>query len=143
MKKLLLGCWCLLATCLTALAQEEPSFVVQASRTSDSTAQLSIKAKLPDSLLLFSVKKRGADDPFVSMLQLDTSRGLRLLATDTATEKGSLQLLPDGSGSSYRLFADSVEFIYSIHTGRQDSLSGSFVWLGKKGDEFPNGEEKW
>ncbi|MCU0334897.1 MAG: thioredoxin family protein, partial [Chitinophagaceae bacterium] len=32
---------------------------------------------------------------------------------------------------------------YSIHTGRQDSLSGSFVWLGKKGDEFPNGEEKW
>lgn len=143
MKKLLLGCWCLLGIGLAAFAQAQPSFAVQANRTSDSTAQLSIKAQLPDSLLLFSVKKRGADDPFVSLLQLDTSRGQRLLATDTATEKGTLQLLPDGSGSTYRLFADSVEFIYSVHTGRQDSLNGSFVWLGKQGDEFPNGEEKW
>lgn len=143
MKKLLLACWCLLGIGLAAFAQVQPSFAVQAIRTSDSTAQLSIKAQLPDSLLLFSVKKRGADDPFVSMLQLDTSRGQRLLATDTATEKGTLQLLPDGSGGTYRLFPDSVEFLYNLHTGRQDSLSGSFVWLGKQGDEFPNGEEKW
>jgi thiol:disulfide interchange protein DsbD len=143
MKKRLLACWCLWGIGLAVFAQMQPRVAVQAIRTSDSTARLSIKAQLPDSLLLFSVKKRGADDPFTSMLQLDTSRGQRLLATDTVIEKGTVQLLPDGSGGTYRLFADSVEFIYNVHTSGQDSLSGSFVWLGKLGNEFPNGEEKW
>lgn len=130
----------------TSIAQDKQpvQFDFKAERINDSLAKLVIHAKMDKTVQLFSVKQRGADDPFVSSLHLDSAAAYLLRATDTSTENGVLQLVKEapGSAASYRLFADSVSFEYSLHTKNADSLvfKGSFAWLAKKDAEFPSGE---
>jgi len=130
----------------TSIAQDKPpvQFDFKALRVNDSMAKLVINAKLEKGVALFSVKQRGADDPFVSSLHLDSAAAFLLHATDTSTEIGNLQLVKEapGAAASYRLFADSVSFEYLLHTKNADSLvfKGSFAWLVKKEAEFPSGE---
>jgi hypothetical protein len=131
---------------LQTIAQDKQpvQFDFKALRVNDSLAKLVVKAKLDMGVQLFSVKQRGADDPFVSSLHLDSAAAYLLQANDTSTENGVLQLVKEapGSAASYRLFADSVSFEYSLHTKNADSLvfKGSFAWLAKKDAEFPSGE---
>ncbi len=131
---------------LQTIAQDKQpvQFDFKALRVNDSLAKLVVKAKLDKGVQLFSVKQRGADDPFVSSLHLDSAAAYLLQANDTSTENGVLQLVKEapGSAASYRLFADSVSFEYSLHTKNADSLvfKGSFAWLAKKDAEFPSGE---
>lgn len=130
----------------TSIAQDKSpvQFDFKAERVNDSMAKLVVKAKLEKGVALFSVKQRGADDPFVSSLHLDSAAAFLLHATDTSTEIGNLQLVKEapGAAASYRLFADSVSFEYLLHTKNADSLvfKGSFAWLAKKEAEFPSGE---
>ncbi|MEY2902094.1 MAG: hypothetical protein RLY89_1200 [Bacteroidota bacterium] len=130
----------------TSIAQVKPpvQFDFKAERINDSLAKLVIHAKMDKSVQLFSVKQRGADDPFVSSLHLDSAAAFLLQANDTSTENGVLQLVKEapGAAASYRLFADSVSFEYLLHTKNTDSLvfKGSFAWLAKKDAEFPSGE---
>ncbi len=130
----------------TSIAQDKPpvQFDFKAERINDSLAKLVIHAKMDKGVQLFSVKQRGADDPFVSSMQLDSTAAFLLNATDTSTEKGLLQLVKEAPGvaASYRLFADSVQFEWLLHTRNTDSLvlKGSITWLAKKETAFPSGQ---
>ncbi len=115
-----------------------------AKRMNDSIVHLLVKVNLDKSTQVFSVKKRGEDDPFISSLELDSLSSTYQQQTDTITENGTVQLVPESnaSSSSYRLFSDSVEFIFPLHINSTDSalLKGKFIWLGKSGNTFPSGE---
>jgi len=122
-------------------------FDFKAERLNDSLAKLVIHAKMEKSVQLFSVKKRGGDDPFVSSVHLDSTAVFLLHTTDTSTENGVLQLVKEapGTNANYRLFSDSVSFEWLLHTKNPDSLvfKGSFAWLAKKDAEFPSGESNF
>lgn len=135
----------LLISFQTIAQDKQPvQFDFKALRVNDSTAKLVIKTKMDKGVQLFSVKQRGADDPFVSSMHLDSAASFLLLASDTSTEIGNLQLVKEapGAAASYRLFSDSVSFEWLLHTKNGDSLvfKGSFAWLAKKESEFPSGE---
>ncbi|HQR93244.1 MAG TPA: thioredoxin family protein [Sediminibacterium sp.] len=148
MKKLVIALFIFsaLLISITSIAQDKTpvQFDFKAERINDSLAKLVINAKMDKTVQLFSVKQRGADDPFVSSLHLDSSAAYLLRTTDTSTENGQLQLVKEapGAASSYRLFADSVQFEWLLHTKNTDSLvfKGSLSWLAKKEAEFPSGE---
>ncbi len=113
-------------------------------RINDSIVHLLVKVNLDKGTQVFSVKKRGEDDPFVSALELDSLNSTFRKQTDTVTENGTVQLVPENSTSlsKYRLYSDSVEFIFPLHINSTDSalVKGKFIWLGKSGDNFPSGE---
>ncbi|MEI6264610.1 MAG: cytochrome c biogenesis protein CcdA [Sphingobacteriia bacterium] len=115
-----------------------------AKRMNDSIVHLLVKVNLDKGTQVFSVKKRGEDDSFISALELDSLSLTYQQKTDTITENGTLLLVPENneSLSTYRLFADSVEFIFPLHINNKDSalLKGKFIWLGKSGNNFPSGE---
>lgn len=138
----------LLFSFFTSRAQEKDpiQFIISGTRVSDSSATLSVKALLSDGVQLFSVKKSSQEDPFVSILNLDSSISKSTEIIDTISEKGRLELVKQpGSTENYRLYGDSVEFIFPLKIQQDDDfkLLGDFVWLAKKGDEFPNGTEKF
>ncbi|MFP5039439.1 protein-disulfide reductase DsbD family protein [Parasediminibacterium sp. JCM 36343] len=128
----------------TAQAQAPVQFRFSTQTVNDSLETLIVYAVIPKGVQLFSVKKSIGADAFISTLQLDSSAKCIVLA-NSVVEKGALQLLKQPDGSEYRLFADSVQFIYQLHVNGSSStsLKGSFAWLGKKEDEYPAGEEKF
>ncbi len=132
----------------TAIAQNEKApvqFSFSFTRSDDSTGFLVVKARMDSAFRLFSVKKRNADDPFISAMVFDSTAKPFSHEKDAASEIGQLQALADGTGGNYRVFADSVEFRFPVHVPAdfKGTLEGSFTWLGIKKDEFPNGEEKF
>ena len=141
---LLLLAFSFTATSFKATAQTQPSvqFSFSTAQVNDSLQTLTISADIPKGFQLFSVKKNNS---FVSALQLDTLFSNLIHVTDSISEVGTVQLIKQPDGSNYRLFSDSAKFIYPLHIHADSTiiLKGSFVWLGKKGDEFPSGEEKF
>lgn len=103
--------------------------------------QLKVSAKLEKGFQLFGVKKQNAEDAFVSALQLDETNSAQLL--DTMVEQGKqVQIAAtDDAKVIYKVFEDSVHFVYSIKLAAQDSLilKGQLNWLGKQADQFPSG----
>ena len=131
---------------ISAQKNNSVQFYFKADKQSDTTGTLTVKAVLNNSLQLFSVKKSGPDDPFISSLTFDSSSAKEIRIADSATEIGKLQLVAQGgSQNNYRLFSDSVSFLFPLHFSASDikKIKGEFVWLGKKADEFPNGTEKF
>jgi len=131
-----------------ALAQDNgpAKFSYSFQRTSDSTGYVVVKGSLADGFQLFSAKARGADDPFVSTINLGATTGTKLHTSDTVVEKGTLlQPKDDVNGEgTFRVFEDSVEYYYPVvfdPANAPEKIEGNFTWLGKKGDEYPNGEE--
>lgn len=131
----------------TAIAQETSpvQFVFSSQRLNDSLIQLSVSAKMSKGFQLFGVKKQTTDDAFVSSLSLDTSIANRL--TEAVTENGNPQSIASGNATEppYRLFEDSVQFLYTIQLASTDSLllKGQFAWLGKMADAFPSGTDNF
>ena len=144
---LLLLAFVLATTSYKATAQTQPSvqFSFSTIPVNDSLQTLMVSANIPKGWQLFSVKKNNEADVFVSALKLDTAFLKLMNAKDTATEVGILQSIRQPDGTSYRLFSDSVKFLFPLHIYKDSAitLKGSFVWLSKKGDEFPSGEEKF
>jgi len=133
-------------TNITAQNEHPVQFHFRSERVSDTSAILSVKAVLSGGSQLFSIKKSTTDDPFVSAISLDSNLSGNIHITGTVTEKGQLQLVKDtAQGNNYRLFSDSVEFSFPLHilSNNIQKIKGEFVWLGKKGDEFPSGTEKF
>ncbi len=119
-------------------------FAFNAQRVNDSLVLLQIKARIAKNTELFSVKKGSAEDPFVSVLQLDSSLVKYQKTTDSISEKGILKIVKDAaSTASYRLFSDSVEYNYLLKISDKTvkKIKGSFTWLAKSGAEFPSGVE--
>ncbi|MCU0395612.1 MAG: thioredoxin family protein [Chitinophagaceae bacterium] len=137
----------LLLSAFAAQAQTKApvSFSTQFERSSDTSGFLVVKAAMEKGFQLFSVKRRGADDPFISSIRLDSAGSALQQASDTATELGTLLAVPSGSGDHYRAFADSVTFKIPLHLPADfaGNISGSITWLGLIGEEFPNGEESF
>ena len=131
----------LLANAIIAQEKIPVQFLFSTQRTNDSLVQLKVSAKLEKGFQLFGVKKQDTDDAFISALQLDETNSARLL--DTMVEQGKqVQIATtDDATVIYKVFEDSVGFIYSIKLSAQDSLilKGQFNWLGKQADQFPSG----
>ena len=133
--------------CKITTAQEvkpvQFSFITQS--VNDSIINFKVTAKIAKGTQLFSVKKRSFDDAFVSTLTLDTTEKSLLKLTDSIVEKGIVQLVKETDSTNFRLFSDSVTFIYQIPISNNNSvkLKGSFAWLAKTGDTYPSGEEKF
>lgn len=120
------------------------SFSSSFEQSTDSTGYVVIKATISDSFGLFSTKKRGVDDPFVTTITVDSTQYF-LAATDTINEAGELELVPgmtSGSTSSYQVFKGAVVFKIPVKVAVdfEGNITGVINWLGIKGDEFPNGE---
>ncbi|MGI8951507.1 MAG: protein-disulfide reductase DsbD family protein [Chitinophagaceae bacterium] len=131
---------------LTAQNSKPVQLSFYADRLNDSIIFLVAKAKLEKNIQLFSVKKSDGNNPFISSINLDSSSKKFIRDTDTATEKGNLQLIKTSNDNSLsRMFEDSVEFRFPLHIFSSDSatIKGSFIWLAKKDNEFPSGEEKF
>jgi thiol:disulfide interchange protein DsbD len=142
MKKILLVLLAFCSMVQWATAQDQPvQFAFGYTRVNDSIVQLEAKLTIAKGVQVFSVKKRGEDDPFVSRFILDSAAAKRTVLTDTATERGSLMI----DAEKNRLFADSVVFSIPVRINAADSalIKGSFAWLAKKGDEYPSGEENF
>lgn len=131
----------LLANAIIAQEKIPVQFLFSTQRTNDSLVQLKVSAKLEKGFQLFGVKKQDTDDAFISALQLDETNSARLL--DTMVEQGKqVQIATtDDATVIYKVFEDSVGFIYSIKLSAQDSLilKGQLNWLGKQADQFPSG----
>lgn len=146
MKKITTTVLSLLIFATTIIAQEKQpvQFAFNAVRVNDSLVYISVKATLEKGMQLFSVKPRSAEDPFVSSVVFDSTVQPLLRATDTAIEKGTIQLVPDPADPAkpYQLYADSVELQFPLHLAATDSalVKGKFNWLGKQSDAFPSGE---
>jgi len=146
MKKIVFFVVTFLLTLTILVAQEKKPVQLTFStvRVNDSIVHLSVKATIEKGTQIFSVKKRSEDDAFISSIFLDSNAIRFQNLTDSSTEKGSLLLVPEttNSISKYRVFEDSVTFLFPLHINANDSaiIKGSFNWLGKSGDQFPNGE---
>lgn len=131
----------LLANATIAQEKTPVQFLFSTQRTNDSLVQLKVSAKLEKGFQLFGVKKQNAEDAFVSALQLDETNSAQLL--DTMVEQGKqVQIAAtDDAKVIYKVFEDSVHFVYSIKLAAQDSLilKGQLNWLGKQADQFPSG----
>ncbi len=146
MKKIVFFVVIFLITLTTLVAQEKKpvQFIFSTVRVNDSIVHLSVNVNIQKGTQLFSVKKRSEDDAFISSIFLDTTAIRFQNLTDSSTEKGKLLLIAEAinSTSKYRVFEDSVTFLFPLHVNANDSviIKGSFNWLGKSGDQFPSGE---
>ena len=131
-------------TILIAQEKKPVQLIFSFIRTNDSIVNLSVKANIVKGTQLFSIKKRSEDDSFVSSLFFDSNAVRFQKISDTSTEIGNLLLVPEAinSVSKYRIYEDSVTFLFPLHLKANDSvvIKGTFNWLGKSGDQFPSGE---
>jgi thiol:disulfide interchange protein len=114
-------------------------------RKNDSLVYFIVKAKLEKGFFLFSAKPQSTDDAFISQLNLDSTSAKYLADTTIQQSSNLVQQKDDKTSSSFHGFFDSAQFLYPLKVKKEDStlIKGSFAWLGKKGDEFPSGEEKF
>lgn len=119
-------------------------FTFQVVRLSDTSAYLSVNAKIDKGVKLFAVAKGATDNPFQSSLNLPGSPKVHIKIADSSTQLGNPQLIKGDDGKESQVFSDSVDFHFPLQVTKDSaSIKGSFVWLGKKGDEYPNGEESF
>src|ERR1041385_110454 len=146
MKKHFFFILALAASCLTLFAQNNPvQFSFSTQRKNDSLVYLVVHAKQDKNFLLFSAKPQSRDDAFISQLTLDSASSKYRVDT-IIIESSNVQIVKDESTStSFKAFADSATFFYPLKIEKDDSaeIRGSFSWLGKMGDEFPSGEQKF
>ena len=145
-KKLLLFIFLFTVSYITAFNQNNPvHFNFSTERKNDSLVYLNITAKLDTGFFLFSVKPQNTDDVFISQLNLDTASVKYLKDTSITQSSNLIYIKDDKTNSAFHGFTDSAKFLYPLKIKKQDSviIQGSFSWLGKKGDEFPSGEENF
>ncbi len=134
------------ACCNNVFAQKSPvHFTFSTDRKNDSLVYFNVAAKLDTGFMLFSAKPLNTDDAFISQLNLD-SNAAKYLADTNVIQSSNLSLIKDDkTASTFRAFADTALISYPLKIRNGDSIliKGSFAWLGKKGDEFPSGEEKF
>jgi thiol:disulfide interchange protein len=130
---------------VTAQDKQPVQFSFSAVRDAGGQAYVSIKAKVTDSVKLFSAKRKSADDVFVTSIVFDTST--RHYIKDSLVELGNLKTERDAStgGVASRYFDDSVEWRQPLSMAKTDSgaIKGSVVWLVRQGENFPSGEQNF
>ena len=127
-------------------AQVNPvQFSFLGGRDAKGQAYIDIKAKLSDSIQLFSAKRKNAADVFLSAVEFDSSS--KKFIKDSLVEKGVVKTFKDttNGGGEISYFLDRVLWHQPINMAAADSglIKGTVTWLGKRGDNFPNGEEQF
>ncbi len=148
MKYLVKGFFTVLALLITLYitAQVKPvQLSFYGGRDAKGQAFIDIKAKLGDSIQLFSAIKKSPDDAFVSSIEFDSSS--KKYIKGDLEEKGSLKSYKDATdgGKDIRFFTDSIIWHQPLNLKATDSglVKGTITWLGKQEDNFPNGEERF
>jgi thiol:disulfide interchange protein DsbD len=114
---------------------------VEVKKTARDKAILSFVLTLPDSLKLFSVKPRKADDAFASTLSFEESMGYKVELADLNEAGEAMEISNEVVGERARVFARKISYTIPI-TLLSDSImaiKGTLNYLGIKGDEYPNG----
>lgn len=123
-------------------AQNKVSVQIQANRLTDTSGILKIQLKSSDSTAFFAAEQTANNNPFTAQLHI-TGIDSQLVTLNKVKALGTTIVQKDASGNTLTLYKDSVTFIYPLHlTKDSTTLKGSFVWLGKKGDDYPSNEEK-
>ena len=127
-------------------AQVNPvQFSFSGGRDAKGQAYIDIKAKLGASTQLFSTKKKTATDVFVSAVEFDSSS--KKFIKDSLVEKGVVKTFKDSTngGGEVSYFTDSVLWHQPLNLAAADSgfIKGTVTWLGRQGDNFPNGEAQF
>ncbi len=127
-----------------ATAQHPPvQFSFSGGRDAGGKAYIAIKATIGDSLHLFSAKKKKADDAFISSIDFDSTT--KKIITDSLQEHGIVKSMTDtaGGGSEMNFYTDTVLWQQPLNIAAKDSatIRGVITWLGKQGNNFPQGEE--
>ncbi len=148
MKYLVNGFFTVLALLITLhiTAQVKPvQLSFYGGRNAKGQAFIDIKAKLADSIQLFSAIKKSPDDAFISSIEFDSSS--KKYIKGDIEEKGILKSYKDAAdgGREIRYFEDSLVWHQTLNINVTDSgiVKGIITWLGKQGDNFPNGEEQF
>lgn len=121
-------------------------FHFSAQFLNDSTCALKINARIEKGTELFSAVKQTPDDAFISQLTPDSSSLSYFHADENPAETGKLEVIHDSaSASEFRLYKDSVLFVYTLHMSPADSgyIKGSFSWLARNDSSFPSGQENF
>ena len=121
------------------------TFSFSAERKNDS-AFLIIKAKPLNGFLLFHINPSSPDDAFISQIKIDSASQKFISQNAKAIELTVASVITDSAASlTYKGFMGDATFLISTNILAKDSaeISGTFSWLGKMGDEFPSGEEKF
>jgi thiol:disulfide interchange protein DsbD len=128
---------------LTSLhAQNSVSLQIQAERLTDTSGILKIQLKGTDSTSFFAAKQTANNNPFTAQLHL-SGIDSQMVVLHKVKTLGTPIFQKDAMGNSLTPYMDSVTFIYPLHlTKDSTTLKTSFVWLGKKGDDYPSNEEK-
>lgn len=135
---------CLLFISFPSLfAQEKSPLTSQIStkRINDSIVNLEIKLTPSNGLQIFTTHKMNADDAFVSTFTIDSSLSALVHSNDKITEQGEVKTVNDpDAGQELHYFDKPVTFIIPLHIASDTALTltGSFSWLGKLGNDFPN-----
>ena len=129
-----------------ATAQHPPvQFSFAGGRDAGGKAYIAIKATISDSLQLFSAKKKKADDAFISSVEFDSSA--RKFIAGSLQEHGIVKSIADttSGGSEINFFTDTVLWQQTLNIATNDSatIKGTITWLGKQGNNFPQGEESF
>jgi thiol:disulfide interchange protein DsbD len=123
-------------------AQRSVQFSYQAQRLSDTSGVLKIHLKSTDSTAFFAAEQSAADNPFTAQLHVEGND--TMVATQKVKAIGNPITEKDNGGHIITLYRDSVTFLYPLHLKKDSStIKGTFVWLGKKGEDYPSNEEKW
>jgi len=128
---------------MAVTAQVDPvQFRFTTERKNDSVVVFKAKAMIEKGVQIFTGKRTSPDDAFITTIQFDSSIA-KYADINSLTETGTLIESKDESGNALKSYADSVEFTVPMKIGVADSvkLKGEVAWLGKKGDEFPNGSK--
>lgn len=129
---------------LVAQVNQPISLQFFAARKNDTLATISVRATIEKGVQLFTVTKQNTDDPFISQMVFDSSGEYSLNNNENVTESDNKKNVSDAAGINYAVFEDSAIFTYSLNVpGDSLRVKGSFSWLAKKGDEFPNGTQEF
>ncbi|MEP6684280.1 MAG: cytochrome c biogenesis protein CcdA [Parafilimonas sp.] len=136
-----------IAVCTFLFAQNNSPVHLSFSteRKNDSVIYLSVKAKLDTGFFLFSAKPQNTEDAFISQLNIDSNSAKYLSGTNIIQSSNLSVIKDDKTSSAFHGFYDTAQFLYPLKVANSDSaiIKGSFVWLGKKNDDFPSGEENF
>lgn len=136
----------LLLSQINTIAQLSPvQFLFKSNRNKEGKASVEISAKISDTLKLFTVLKAKPDEAFITTIEFDSSSKKYLQGN--LQEIGNLQTLTDVASDNQpiRFFTDSVLWVQPLNISNSDSavIKGTITWLGKSGDNYPNGEQKF
>ncbi|HSU48947.1 MAG TPA: hypothetical protein VLJ41_00065, partial [Segetibacter sp.] len=132
---------CFLSNIVAAQVEKSVQFSFLPEHKGNQTF-VTIKAKIPEKVQLFSIQKKSPEDAFVSSVEFDSASKHYL--KDSLIEIGKIKNAFNASANAeVRFFTDSVEWKQEVQIPAGDSIKikGTVNWLAASADTFPTGEE--